>query len=193
MDMPLEYDEPKRSLTSRLLVPSGIGVAVFFVLFLTYYASWYVENRLLHFLLTDVVGALYGVYLLFHAVILYPILYSRGAALHERIIGTLLVTSCWLIKEVVRMTEFYPVAESVFYLLMPTQTSIVLFSMGFMAVSELICRRRDRKAGLRDIRVMTPGPVFFVFLALAGMGFILRRGAHAYFFDFYALYRYLFL
>jgi hypothetical protein len=193
MDINPAQDHSKQSFASRLLIPSGIGAAVFFALFLTYYTSWYVENRALHFLLTDVVGALYGVYLLFHAVILYPILYSRGASLYERIFGTLLVTCCWLIKEVVRMTEFYSLAESVFYLLMPTQASIVLLAMGFMAVSELICRRRDRKAGLPDIRVMTPGPVFFLLFAVAGMGFILRRGGHAYFFDFYALYRILFL
>lgn len=193
MDMNPAQDNSTPSLASRLLIPSGIGVAAFFALFLTYYASWYVENRILHFVLTDVVGAVYGVYLLFHAAVLYPILYARGAFLHERIIGTLLVTSCWLIKEVVRMTQFYSVSESVFYLLMPTQVSIVLFAVGLMAASEMICRKKAGNTGLLDIRAITPGPVFFILLALAGMAFILRRGGHAYFFDFYALYRFLFL
>ena len=182
----------KPSLASRWLVPSGLGVAVFFALFLTYYGSWYVQDRTLHFLLTDVVGAVYGFYLLFHAVILYPLLYFRGASLLERISGTLSVTCCWLIKEVVRLTEFYSVAESVFYLLMPMPVSIVLITVGLMAASELICSRLSRKISAHKPRTVTPAPFLVILLVLAGMGFVLRRGGHAYFFDFYELYKALF-
>jgi len=186
-------DNSRRSLLLRYVIPSGMGVLAFFVLFETYYLSWYVENRILHFILTDVVGAIYGFYLLFHVLILYPIFYFRGAALHERILGTFVVTSCWLIKEVLRMTEFYSIAESVFYLLMPVQIGIILLAIGFMAACEMICRKIEKKKKALDIRVVTPVPVAFVLLAISGSAFILRGGGLNYFFNFYDLYKIVFL
>ncbi len=182
-----------QSLISRFIVPAGLGITVFFTLFITYYASWYVENRILHFILTDVVGAIYGFYLLFHGLILYPILYFRGAALHERISGTLLVTCCWLVKEVIRMTEFYSVAESVFYLLMPVQAGIILLAIGFMAFSELICRNIDKKRKSPEIRVVTPIPIVLLVFSISGVAFILRGNGILYFFNFYDLYKIVFL
>jgi len=186
-------DVSKPSFVSRYDIPSGIGVSVFFILFITYYASWYVENRVLHFLLTDVVGAIYGFYLLFHVFILYPILYFRNATLPERISGSSLVLLCWLIKEVVRMTEYYSIAESVFYLLMPVQACTSLLVIGFMASSELICRKIERKSKNPDIRVVTPVPVMFLVFSLSGVAFIIRGGGVKYFFNFYDLYKIIFL
>jgi len=186
-------DVSKPSFVSRYAIPSGIGVSVFFILFITYYASWYVENRVLHFLLTDVVGAIYGFYLLFHVFMLYPILYFRNATLPERISGSSLVLLCWLIKEVVRMTEYYSIAESVFYLLMPVQACTSLLVIGFMASSELICRKIERKSKNPDIRVVTPVPVMFLVFSLSGVAFIIRGGGVKYFFNFYDLYKIIFL
>jgi len=185
-------DNSRCSLLSRFVIPCGVGVFVFFTLFLTYYSSWYVENRMLHFILTDIVGALYGFYLLFHALILYPIFYFRGAALHERISGTFLITSCWLIKEVIRMTEFFSIAESIFYLLMSVQAGIILLSIGLMAGSELVCRKIEKKKKSLDLRVVTPMPVFFALFAISGTAFVLRSGGLSYFFNFYDLYKMVF-
>jgi len=112
--------------------------------------------------------------------------------LHERISGTFLVTSCWLIKEVIRMTEFYSIAESVFYLLMPVQVGIILVAICFMAACELICRKIEKKKKALDIRVVTPVPVVFILLSLSGAAFILRGGGLNYFFNFYDLYKMVF-
>jgi hypothetical protein len=188
-----EQEILKPSFASRYVIPSGIGVSVFFVLFFTYYASWYVENRLLHFLLTDVVGAIYGFYLLFNVLMLYPILYFKNASLPERISGSSLVVLCWLTKEVIRMTEFYSIPESVFYLLMPVQANICLLAIGFMAASELICRKIERKRKNPDICVLTPVPVLFLIFSLFGVAFIIRGGGVKYFFNFYDLYKIIFL
>ncbi len=118
---------------------------------------------------------------------------SSISMLHERIFGTFIVTCCWLIKEVIRMTEFYSVAESVFYLLMPVQAGIILLAVGFMAFSELICRKKERKNNTPDIRVVTPVPVMILLFVISGVAFILRGGGIEYFFNFYDLYKILFL
>jgi hypothetical protein len=152
-----------------------------------------VENRVLHFLFTDIAGAIYGFFLLFHVLMLYPVLYFRGAGLPERISGSSLVVLCWLAKEVVRMTEFYSLAESVFYLLMPVQASICLLAICFMTTSELICRAIDRKRKNHDICVFSLLPVLFLVFSLCGIAFIIRGGGIKYFFNFYDLYKIIFL
>ena len=171
-----------KSFLKRFVIPALIGPGIFLLLFWTYYSSWYVDNRLLHYLLTDVVGALFGFFLLFNVLFIYPMLYFRGAPPVERITGAFLITFFWCIKEVYRMTEFYSLGKSLFFLLFPIQFNIILISFGFMGLCEMVCRFIEKKRREMDLKVITPLPLSILIILIAVTIFSLHDGGVTYFF-----------
>ena len=182
-----------RLFLTQFVFPATVGLGLFLILFWTYYLSWNVDNRLLHFLLTDVVGALFGFFLMFNALLLYPLFYYLGAPPLQRVAGSFLITFFWCLKEVYRMTEFYSLGESAFFLLFPVQFNIVLLSFGFMGLSEMLCRFIIRKSQKSDFRVITPLPMVTLVVVLVIVIFTLHDGGVTYFFWYNDLYKFLFM
>ncbi len=182
-----------RLFIRQFVFPAAFGVGVFGILFWAYYSSWYIDNRFVHFLLTDVVGAFFGFFLMFNVLFMYPIFYFRGASPRQRITGSFLITFFWSLKEIYRMTEFYSLGQSAFFLLFPIQSNIILMSFGFMGLSEMICRWITKKTKKTDIKIVTPLPVSTVITVLAIVIFTLHDGGVTYFFWYNDLFKYLFM
>jgi len=182
-----------KTFLQRFIFPAAMGLGIFLLLFWTYYLSWYVDNRLLHYMLTDIVGALFGFFLMFSVLFIYPLFFFRGARLVERVTGSFLITFFWSLKEVYRMTEFYSLGESFFFLLFPIQFNIILMSFGFMGFSEILCRFFAKKYQRVDVKVMTPLPITSVIIVLAIVIFSIHDGGVTYFFLYNDLYKLLFM
>jgi len=181
------------SFVKRLVIPASIGLGVFLVLFRTYYASWYIENRFLHWLLTDLGGALYGLYVMFSVAFVYPLLVKRGARPMERVVGAFVPTFFWCAKEVLRMADFFPFGQSLFFLLFPIQFNIVSMAFGQMGICEIVRRIIERRRGHAEIRVMTGLPVAAIAVMIVVSLFTNFDGGVTYFFLYNDLYRSLFL
>jgi len=181
------------SFVKRFVIPVSIGLGVFLVLFRTYYASWYIEDRFLHWLLTDVVGALYGFYVMFNVVFIYPLLVKSGAGPTERVVGALVPTFVWCAKEVVRMADFFSFGESLFFLLFPVHFNIVLMAFGLMGICEIAIRAIEKRRGKAGIRVLTSVPVLAIAAMVLMSVFTNHDGGVTYFFLYNDLYRWLFL
>ena len=181
------------SFVTRFVIPVSIGLGAFLVLFRTYYASWYIEDRFLHWLLTDVVGALYGAYLMFNVFLIYPWLARRGARPVERVLGALAPTLFWCAKEVVRMAGFFSVGESLFFLLFPIQFNIVLMAFGQIGICEIGRRMVEKRRGDAEVRVLTALPVLAIAIMVLMAVFTNHDGGVRYFFLYNDLYRFLFL
>ena len=181
------------SFVRRFVIPTSVGLGVLVVLFRTYYGSWYVENRSVHWLLTDVVGALYGAYLMFNVFLIYPWLARRGARPVERVVGALAPTLFWCAKEVVRMAGFFSVGESFFFLLFPIQFNIVLMAFGQIGICEIGRRIVERRRGDAEVRVLTALPVLAIAIMVLMAVFTNHDGGVRYFFLYNDLYRFLFL
>jgi len=179
--------------SKRFVFPAIISLGTFLILFWIYYSSWYVNNRLLHYLFTDIVGALFGFFVMFNVLFIYPIFYFRGASSVERLIGASFITFFWCIKEVYRMTEFYSLGESAFFLLFPLQFNIIILSFGLMGLSEMGCRFMAKKYQQSDLKVITPLPLSVVIIVLAIIVFTLHDGGVTYFFMYNDLYKILFM
>jgi hypothetical protein len=177
----------------RFVIPASIGLGAFIVLFRTYYASWYIDNRALHWLLTDVVGALYGLYVMFSALLLYPLLLRRGARPAERVLGAFLPTLAWCAKEVLRMSEFFSFGESLFFLLFPIHFNIILIALGLMGICEIGGRVIQRRRGDVEIRVLTLPPLLAISAMVLMVILTNFDGGVSYFFLYNDLYQYLFL
>jgi hypothetical protein len=171
----------------------SIGLGVFLVLFRTYYASWYIDSRFLHWLLTDVVGALYGFYVMFNVVFVYPLLVKSGAGPTERVVGALVPTFFWCAKEVVRMAGFFSFGESLFFLLFPVHFNIVLMAFGLMGICEITSRIIARRRGQAGVRVLTLLPALAVAIMVLMSVFTNFDGGVTYFFLYNDFYRWLFL
>jgi len=180
-------------LFKQFIFPALFSLGVFWLMFWTYYLSWNVDNRLLHFLLTDVVGALFGFFLMFNVLFVYPLLYFKGASSTQRMTGSFLITLFWCLKEFYRMTEFYTLGESAFFLLFPIQANIILMSFGFMGLSELACRCITRKYRKIELKVLTPLPLSIVIIVLGIVIFTLHDGGVTYFFLYNDLYKFFFM
>jgi hypothetical protein len=68
-----------RLFIRQFVLPAAFGIGVFLILFWTYYLSWYVDNRALHYFFTDIIGAVFGFFLMFNVLFIYPIFYFKGA------------------------------------------------------------------------------------------------------------------
>ena len=181
------------SRLSRFYLPAGTALFLLFALNCVYNHSWYVNNRALHFILTDLIGFLYGALILLCPFFLYPIMYFRGASPVERIFGSLVVVIAWYVKEIARMTDVYSFAQSLFYLLMPVQAGVLVVTLLGMSLSELLCRYYVKRRGLLNGPVFRPLPIAGLCISIAAILAISQRGGESYFFWFYDMYKWFFM
>jgi len=190
-------DDPRTikrpSLIRRAILPPAVITLVMIVLFVTYYTSWEVANRSLHWFLTDLVGMAYGFLIIFSVIFVYPCMYFMGAGSQERVVGALIIPLMWMAKEVIRQCAFFTFGESLFYLFMPIHFNILTISIGLTGTCELICRSIDRlRPGRPQVKIITPLPVIAIAIMLAVLVFTLYDGGARYFFLFGDIYQLLF-
>jgi len=181
------------SLLSRFLFPTAVCFGLFLALFVTYYSSWYIQDKILHWAFTDVVGAVYGFMLMFGVLFIFPTLYFRGARPTERVIGSLFIIGFWCVKEVIRMSAFFPVGQSLFFLLFPVHFNIILLNIGLMGACEMACRAVSRRRGFTKARAITPMPMAAVLVMVCVFVFTNFDGGVTYFFLYNDLYILLFM
>jgi hypothetical protein len=158
--------ERKKSFPSRFLWPVGIVLGVWAGLdFLTDHLEWFGSGapyRMAAF------GSylLLGVLIAFGSFIIYPILFFRGASWKEKVLGSYAVLLVWVFTEIFRVGEYFTAGESVYYAFSPMPFGLLVYQVGYMSLSEMICRWRLKKRGVRGIRIFTPGPVIGIGLLL---------------------------
>jgi len=182
-----------RSSLPRFLLPAALGLGVFLVLFVTYYSSWYIQNRALHWMLTDLVGTAYGFMLMCGVLFIFPALYFRGARPTERVIGSLFIIGFWCVKEVIRMSAFFPVGQSLFFLLFPVHFNIILLNIGLVGLCEIICGAIAKKKCPEKKRAITPLPTAAFLIMIGVLVFTNFDGGVTYFFLYNDLYILLFM
>ena len=190
-------DDPRTtkrpSLIHRAILPPAAMTLVMIVLFVTYYTSWEVANRSLHWVLTDLVGMAYGFLIIFSVIFVYPCMYFMGAGPQGRVAGALVIPLMWMAKEVIRQCAFFTLGESLFYLFMPIHFNILTISIGLTGTCELICRSIDKRRNSRpQVKIFTPPPVIAIAIMLAVLVFTLYDGGARYFFLFGDIYQLLF-
>ncbi len=154
--------ERKKSFSSRFLWPVGIALGGWAGLdFLTDHLEWfgsgasYRATAFWSYLLL-------GVLIAFGSFIIYPILFFRGASLKERVFGSYAVLLVWVFTEIFRVSEYFTVGESLYYAFSPMPFGLLVYQVGYMSLSEMICRWRLKKGGVRGIKIFTPGPLIGV-------------------------------
>jgi hypothetical protein len=175
----------KKSFVQRFIIPSGTVLLIMIVSLLAYFNAWRIDNDFLHWIVAYIFGLLLFISIGFGSLLVYPLMYFRGASGRERVLGSLIAPIVWMIKELVRVSEFFTPGETLYYGLSSIFLLIFLGNFGLMGIVELLCRRRIQKRIDPATRVITPLPVIAILIGLAALYIIFIWGVGVHWFYIY--------
>ena len=156
-EMPAERKE-RPPFSRRVLLPVVIALGAWVVLnFLTSHLEWFGTGQRYR-TAADILYSMLGFTLIFSSLILYSLLYARGASTIERILWANIVPLAWILKEIWRVSAFFTWGESFYYALSPMPLGLLLVQLLYLTLGELFWRWRDKKKN-GAIRILTSGPV----------------------------------
>lgn len=168
---------------TRSILPAAALVGVFAASTLVYNNAWRIETHGVHQAVATAAGIVLFLSIGFGALILYPAASFRGAGAFERVLACLATPLAWNVKEIVRVSEFFPTAEALYYGLNPLFVSILFGTLAQMGLCEILIRRRLKKRGAADIRVAPALPILAILLGIAALAVTLfwEKGVHAFY------------
>jgi len=144
--------------SQRVLLPAGIALGVWVVLnILTSHLEWFGSGHSYR-TAADILYSMLGFTIIFSSLIIYSVLYVRGASVKERILWVLIVPLAWILKEIWRVSAFFSLGESFYYALGPSPLGLLGIQLLFLPLCEIFWRWRDKKKN-GVIRILTPGPI----------------------------------
>jgi hypothetical protein len=148
----------KQPFSRRVLVPAGIALGAWVVLnVLTSHLEWFGSGQRYR-TAADILYSLLGFTIIFSSLIIYSVLYGRGALAKEKILWALIVPLAWTFKEIWRVSSIFSLGESFYYALSPLTLGLFVFQLLFLPLCEIFWRWRSK---MKDgtIRIFTPGPI----------------------------------
>jgi len=184
----------KAPFMKRFVYPTSIVLITWIVSTFVYWNSSKVGSAGLHYLLADASGILMFLSIGFGSILIYPMAYFRGASTAERIAASLVTPIIWIIKEEIRVSEFFTLGKTLYYALNQLHVMVILGSFGLMAACEIACRMIVRKRTGNQIKIVTAFPVSAMVIALiAFYCSLLWEGGVHWFYFFVRVYRAIFL
>jgi hypothetical protein len=183
----------KQPFSRRFIIPVGIMLLVWIVLDILYSNAGIVGHAPTYHTLAFILGILLFISIGFSPLILYPVMYLKGSGAGERILGAFMVPLAFSIKEIIRVSEYFTIPESIYYGLSSVCLLAMLGSFGLMGIGEIISRSITRKRGLSTKAVVSPVSIIVIVFSIAALYFILIWGAGVHWFYVYVEgYKYLF-
>ncbi len=173
-------------IVKRALIPIAVSLGLWGGLFIASMHIPVTENPAVYrFLMNAVHVLLFSVIGFGGALIVYPMMYFRGAGLPERTIGAMVTPLAFIIKEVYRVCEFFTIGESLYYAFSSMILLLVFGQAGLLAVSEMICRYIDARKRGAHTPVVTPLPVAGIVFSLVWLYVLLIWGLGVHWFYIY--------
>jgi hypothetical protein len=183
----------RRPFASRFLLPVSVPLLTWLVLHLvTRDAGWIGDPQAYRLFMNAGHVLLYAAYAL-SAVVLYPVLYFRGASLPERVLGCYVTPLAYVVKEVIRVNQYFTVGESLFYVLTSIVMGGLFIQVGLIGAGEIISRLLYRRKFGVPVRVFTWQPLASMAVAVGALYvMLLWDGGVHYFYLFQEGYKLLF-
>lgn len=163
-----ERDPIKNTFTTRFVIPVGTTLGLWLALTLLSTHLGWIENSAIYRLTINTVHVLLFIVIAFSSITVYNLMFFRGASLAERVAGSYITPVAFFIKEIIRVSEFFPLGESLYYGLSPYPfLCLMIGQVGLMAATEMACRYLYKRKSAIDIRVVTTVPVILVIVSLA--------------------------
>jgi len=177
----------KTSFLKRFVVPVAIVLVMMVVTSIIYFhLAWRMDSdNVLRPVIAFVSAALLFSSIGFGTFLIYPVAFFRGAGVGERIIACFITPLVWNAKELVRVSEFFTVGETLYYGLNTAFLLSVFGVLGQMGLCELICRWRLGKKGEEPVKVVSAAPVVAIAVGLVALYLCLIWGLGVHFFYIY--------
>jgi hypothetical protein len=168
-----ELNPQKSSFNRRFVIPAGTSLGIWLVLnFLSTNLGW-IQNAEQYRLAMNTVHALLFIVISFSSIAVYSQMFFRGASLAERVIGSYITPGAFIIKEIIRVSEFFSFMEAIYYGMSPYPfLCLITGQVGLMAVCEMVCRYLYRRKSAAGIRVVTAVPVLMAIISFACIYFM---------------------
>jgi hypothetical protein len=125
------------------------------------------------------------VILLGGSLIIYPIAFFRGASLLERVVACLVIPVFWSGAEIIRVTEFFTLGESLYYALSSQFIVYLACASLQMGLCEIICRWWLRWRHHAGTKVVPPGALVSILAGAVGVYVVLIWGGGVHWFYIY--------
>ncbi|MBI4964820.1 MAG: hypothetical protein HY913_16210 [Desulfomonile tiedjei] len=175
----------RTTLAQRFVFPAAAGVAIVLGMLLIYNAAWRINNEALHQWTAFFAGLGHIVILMGGSLIIYPIAFFRGASLRERVVACLAIPLFWSVTEIIRVTEFFTLGESLYYAL-NSQFIVYLAAASLqMGLCEIVCRWWVRSSHDAPTKVVPLGAVISILAGAAGVYIVMIWGGGVHWFYLY--------
>lgn len=155
--------------------------------------SLQLDQQSLYKIVMNILSATRFLILLLGSLILYPIMFFRGASLSERLLGCYVIPIAYLVWAIIQATEYFPVGQAFYYGLNPVTVGTSLLQLGLIGLAETTSRWWYRKRSLASVRVLTWASVAGIVIGATGIYVTLfwEGGVH-WFYVYKEVYSYLF-
>jgi hypothetical protein len=176
----------RTSFGQRFLKPVFVVLLTLVVSNITYfYLSWQITHPVLGSIVAFVSAAVLFISIGFGTLYIYPVAYFRGANKLERILACLVTPVVWNIKEMIRVSEFFTLGETLYYGLNTAFLLSLFGAIGMMGLCEMLCRwQLGKRTGIR-VKVFSPVPVLSIVVGIAALYVCLLWGLGVHFFYIY--------
>jgi hypothetical protein len=189
-------DEPiqRSSFIKRFLFPAAIAALALLGSHVIYHSSRLIDNDAIHQEVALVAGLVYLFVLMGGSLIVYPVAFFMGAKPLERVIACLIAPILWSVSEIIRVTEFFTIGESLYYGLNSQVLLFLAFASLEMGLCDMVCRRWTRGKGGAGTRIVTRATVGAFLFGLVAVYVIMIWGQGVHWFYLYQQgYKWLFL
>lgn len=158
----------KESFLKRFVMP----VAVVFLTMVfaggIYKNSWLISHDGLRHAVAAIIAVPFFFSIGFGALVVYPLSFFKGASAGERIIASLVTPFLWNIKEMIRVSEFFPIGESIYFGL--HQIFLLTYAGIFlqMGICEVVCRWKMNKQSEEKSRILSAMPICQLLVGMTG-------------------------
>jgi hypothetical protein len=175
----------RKSFYQRWTLPVATALgSSSFLFFFSFNLVW-IEEVEIYRLAMNGVHLLLFISVAFGTLYLYPWMFSRRASLPERITGSLITPLAFIVKEVIRVREYFTWGESLYYAVSPVMLFLLIGQIGLMGIAEIFCRSAmDRRADPWR-KVVSPGPIVSILVSLAALYVFLLWGMGVHWFYIY--------
>ena len=175
----------KASFTQRFLYPIAVVLIILGVSKVLYEYSWHIDNRVLHQSVAFVSGVVHVLTLWLGSLIMYPWAFFKGASPVERVVACFIPPIAWTISEIVRVTEFFTLSESLYYGLNSQFLVSCAMTAFLMGLLEIICRIRLKKRIETAPKIVTTAPIMAMLAGVGGIYVFLIWGVGVHWFYIY--------
>src|SRR4030042_6605604 len=105
----------RASFVKRFWFPTAIAGLALLASHVVYHSSRLIDNEAIHQEVAFVAGLVHLFVLMGGSLIVYPVAFFMGAKPLERVIACLFTPILWSVTEIIRVSEFFTLGESLYY------------------------------------------------------------------------------